>query len=148
MVDKPFHVSTNLDFTAICQLMADRAIEPLTDPALGHPAKVELLLCGGDSHWCYTCPEFYSGDRSLNFVRTLFGWTLGGTVHSQASRAIVSRTSQPSAKPDPECSSVFCGHKKKFQESQLCLTKIALLSNTSPTSIDASYREHMPSHCL
>ena len=100
VVDKPFHVITGLDSAAICQLMADRALEPLADPA---PAKVELLLCGSDLHRCYTGPKFfYSGDCSLKFVRTLFGLTLGGTVHSQASRAIASRTSQPSAKPDPE----------------------------------------------
>ena len=72
VVDKPFHVNTSLDSAAICQLMADRALEPLADPALGRSAKVELLLCGGDSHRCYTGPEFYSGDRSLKFVRTLF----------------------------------------------------------------------------
>ena len=91
VVDKPFHVNTSLDSAAICYLMADRTLEPLADPA---PAKVELLLCAGDSHRCYTGPEFYFGDRSQKFVRTLFEWTLGGTVHSQASRSIVSKTSQ------------------------------------------------------
>jgi len=83
--------------------MVDRALKPLADPTLGRPAKVELLLCGGDSHWCYTNPEFYSTDRSLRFVRTLSGWTLGGAVPSQVNRAIVFRTSQSSElKPDPD----------------------------------------------
>ena len=72
VIDKPFHVNTSLDSTDICQLMADRALEPLADPALSRPPKVELLLCGGDSHQCYIGPDFYCGDRSLKFVRTLF----------------------------------------------------------------------------
>ena len=81
----------------------DRALRPLADPALGHPATVKLLLCGGDFHRCYPGPEFYSTDRSLRFVQTLFGWTLGGAVPSQVSRAIVSQASQPSTlKHDPE----------------------------------------------
>ena len=101
--NNPFHINTGLDSSTIRQLIVDRALRPLAGPALGYPAKVELLLCGGDSHRCYPSPEFYSTDRSLRFVRTLFGWTLGGAVPSQVSRANVSQTSQPSElKPDPE----------------------------------------------
>ena len=94
VVEQPFHVNTGLDSSTICQLMVDRALRTLADPALGHHAKVELLLCGGDSHRCYPGPVFYFTDRSLRFVRTLFGLTLGGTVPTQVSRAIVSHVSQ------------------------------------------------------
>ena len=37
VVDKPFHVNTILDSAAICQLMADKALKPLADSAVGRP---------------------------------------------------------------------------------------------------------------
>ena len=149
VVKQPFHVNTGLDSSTIRQLVVDRAFRPLADPALDHPAKVELLLCGGDSHRCYPGPEFYSTDRSLRFVRTLFGWTLGGAVPSQVSQAIVSRASQPSTlKHDPEdlfhllwTQDQIPGESTQMSEDDHLA--IDHFSNTHPF-----HREHSLSHCL
>ena len=73
---------------------------PLADPDFGGPGRIDILLGLADVGFCYRGEYVQSEDRSVNVIRTIFGWTVGGVVTPTVTSAIALRVSHQDTKTD------------------------------------------------
>ena len=93
VVDNSF---TGADAKEIQRQMTEHNPKPWADIQLGEKTKVDLLLCGQDSNRCCIGPDYYSAGKDLQFINTVFGWTVGGGIPATGHHAIALKTTSPS----------------------------------------------------
>ena len=87
--------------------------KPLADPELGQFGMVDVLLSVVDTNRCMHDISVSSPDRSTRAWKSIFGWVVGGKIHSLSNSVGCLNSHQQMIVPMPF--SCVSGSRRKFQ---------------------------------